>query len=634
MNHQLEALGAPVIEPRTLELTAQTSETLFLGKKPIIRIGPGLTTFVGPNGAGKTQVLRGLKDQLASQLSTAVAKKVRYLSAGRASPFERFRASADSPNGRAGGPTHVGHANYKDSWIGFESLTGDFLALDQRADLRLKVQARLQTFLSRSIRLVWSQRGLEIQIVPIGGGKPYPANDEASGILQLAPLLAAIYNDEIGALLIDEPEVSLHPQYQAFIMQEMQAVAGDPVAQPGKKFVVIATHSPSILSLRSTAELPSMVFFNDPYTLPVQISQDAGELKNKKLKALVARLSATHRLAFFARNVLLVEGPSDEIVAAQLARVLNHPILPANTQIVPVIGKSEFGEAMRLFELMGKRVFVLADLDAVSDANTLVNSFSAKPGAARAALATGHKSLIDLDKTIRSDFAETVGNHWAAIESAVSAHHYWTACPAAERSDKTKRRSALAILMSGDGKELDRLSGSTGFTALRQRFTVLFDALEEVGCFVLRRGTIEDYYGAAATSDAKPEAAALEAASFDDYSVHELEARYSDVIRAIRAAAPLRPVDENALLRERLGGALGATFQFMETDTPSAELNGRARAAQPDFDIFELENCSIPSEHRVRVHMNSQLFPRETLPFDISINENPAPVIMSKLPPL
>ena len=586
--------------------------------------------MVGPNGAGKTQVLRGLKEELSRQLG---AKKVRYLSAGRASPLERFRSNADSPHSREVGPAHVGHSSYRESWIGYEVLTGDYLALEQRADLRLKVQARLQTFLNRAIRLGWGQNGLEIHIVPTGGGDAYTANDEASGILQLAPLLAAIYNDEISGLLIDEPEVSLHPQYQAFLVQELQAVAGDPRAQPDKKFVVVATHSPSMLSLRSAAELPNMVFFNDQHTLPVQITKDAGELKNKKLNALVTRLTATHRLAFFARNVLLVEGPSDEIIATQLARVLKHPVLPANTQLVPVIGKSELNEALRLFELMGKRVFVLADLDALTDANSLVNGFSIRPGAEKAALATGQKSLAALDRDIRSDLAQAVSSHWTAIESLASTHHYWTGCPAAERSDLTKRRSALAILMSSDGEELDRLSRSSDFTALRQRFTVLFDALEKVGCFFLRRGTIEDYYGSAIASEAKPEAAALEAASFDDVPPSDLTVRFADVIRAIRAAAPIRPIDENALLRERLGGAIGATFQFVQAETPSAEINGRARAAQPDFDIFELENCSTATELRVRVKMNSRLFPRDTLPFEISINENPARVIMTKLPP-
>jgi hypothetical protein len=616
------------IAPHTLELEIHTKDYLFQCQKPKIRVGPGLTMFVGPNGAGKSQVLRRLKDLLVPHL---LGKKVRYLSAGRASPFERFRSSVETPHGLDHNPAYVGHTAYREQWFGYESLTGDFLALERRADLRLKVQARLQAFLSRSIRLIWGQNGLEIRIVPITGGDAYSANEEASGVLQLVPLLAAIYNDEVGALLIDEPEISLHPQYQAYLMQELHAVAGDP-AEPGKKFVIVATHSPSSLWLRSAAELSRMVFFNDQHTLPIQISEDAGELKNRKLKALVARLTATHRLAFFARNVLLVEGPSDEIIVAQLARVLNHPILPANTQIVPVTGKSEFTEALRLFELMGKRAFVLADVDAVVDANTLVNSFSIKPGASEIAQATGHKSLVDLDKGIRSDLAEAVSTHWTVVESLVSTHHYWTECPANERSEQTRRRVVLAVLMTTDGTKLDQLAGSTTFTALRRRFSVLFDALEKVGCFILRRGTIEDYYGSAYGSETKPEAAALEAASFDDVPVTDLNTRYADIVRALKAAAPLRPIDENALLRERLGGALGATFQFMETGMSAAELNGRARAAQPDFEIFELENCSTSSERRVRVKMNSPLFRRGTLPFDISISDNQASVILSKLP--
>ncbi len=384
-------------KPRTLELSVSTKKTLFQGKTPLIKVGPGLTTLVGPNGAGKTHVLRAIKDQLKIELSSSPANKVQYLAAGRSSPFEQFRSNAENPHGRSENPAHVGHTNYKQLWFGYESLTGSYFALEQRSDLRLKVQARLQTFLSRSIEFGWGQNGLEIRIVPFGGGDPYPANDEASGIIQLAPLLAAIYNDEVGALLIDEPEISLHPQYQAFILQELQSVAGDPLAQYGKKFIVIATHSPSMLSLRNAGELSNLVFFNNARSLPVQIARDAGELKNKKLKALVARTTATHRLAYFAQNVLLVEGPSDEIITAQLARALNHPILPANTEIVPVIGKSEFVEAIRLFDLMGKRVVVLADLDALSDDNTIVNYFSIKPGAEAAALTTGHKSLANLD---------------------------------------------------------------------------------------------------------------------------------------------------------------------------------------------------------------------------------------------
>lgn len=613
------------------KFVVETKDVLFKGKKPVVTIGSGLTVLVGPNGVGKTQVLSGLRASIEGIL-LAENHIVRYLSAGRASPFEHFRSSVNGPHGREDSPAYVGQTHYSEQWHRYESLTGDYLELYRRADLRMKVQVRMQSFLSRSMNLTWGQHGLEVRLVPVGGGDLYTANDEASGILQLAPLLAAIYNDEVGALLIDEPEISLHPQYQSFIMQELQAVAGDPLTQPGKKIVIVATHSPSVLPLRSVADLPAIVFFNDKDTLPIQVASDSPELENKKLAALVARLTTNHRLAFFAKNVLLVEGGSDEIIVNQLARVLKHPVLPANTQVVPVIGKSEFHEAIRLFELIGKRVFVLADLDALSDGNALVNVFSSKPGSDDVALTFGHSTIVDLDRTIRSDFAKVVNNCWHLIESLVVTHHYWLDRSTTENSDNVKRRSVLAVLMSEGSDEFDRLVGSNEFSALRQRFVVLFNALESVGCFVLRKGAIEDYYGLSAAISSKLGMAADEAASFDESAPEMLEAKYADVLRAIRAAAPIRPVDENALLRERLGAAVGATFQFIKFDTPSAELNGRVRGSQPDLDIFELENCSTESDLRIRVNMKSPLFIRDTLPFEISISENATQVIKSKLP--
>ena len=619
-----------IVDSLAINIEVQTESYLFNGHKPSVTIASGLTVLVGPNGAGKTQVLRGLRSELSNHLSNCTASKVRYLSAGRASPLERFRAKSDNPHNTDNSPTYVGNAAYGSIWYDFESLTGDYLVLEQRADLRLKVQARLQAFLSRSIQLTWGQNGLEIRIVP-NSGATYLANNEASGILQLAPLLAAIYNEEVGALLIDEPEISLHPQYQAFVMQELQSVAGNPLTEPGKKLVIIATHSPNMLALRSASDLPSMVFFNDQNTPPIQIVIGSGVLNNVKLKALISRLTATHRLAFFARNVLLVEGPSDEIITSQLARALQHPLLAANTQIVPVIGKPEFVDAINLFELMGKRVFVLADLDALTDSNVLVNKFSTRPEAKDAALAVGHNTLVELDYAIRSKFSGIVQSHWNAIQTRVSSHPYWVQFGKGERTDQVRRRVTLAFLMSNGGEELDALIGSSDFVAIKKRFAVLFEALEDAGCFILQKGTVEDYYRSTNKNISKIEAAALEAESFEDASFCKLKTNYSDIVRAIKAAAPIQPVDENLFLRERLGGVLGAIFQFMETGTPSSELNSRARSSHAEVSIFNLENCSSLDELKVRVSINSPLFQRDTFPFEVSINENLTKVIRAKL---
>lgn len=219
----------------------------------VVNIQAGINTLVGPNGSGKTRALRGIKSVLQSNNSiTSLGRKVHFLAAGRSSPLEAYRASVNSPGGINSDDAAVGNASYRRQWWEIESVTGPLLALDARAELRLKVEARLQQLLDRSVKLSWSQQGLNVRIAPVGGGPSYAANYKASGILQLVALLAAIHNDEIGVLLIDEPEISLHPQHQAFLLEEMERVAGDPI-EPTRKIIVVATHSPTLLPLSSAS---------------------------------------------------------------------------------------------------------------------------------------------------------------------------------------------------------------------------------------------------------------------------------------------------------------------------------------------------------------------------------------------
>ncbi len=597
-----------------------------------IRVARGVTVLVGPNGAGKTRALRSLQSSL-QPLVTPLNSYVRFLAAGRSAPLERFRSAWASPGHPDANSAHVGHAQYRPLWHQIESVTGDFLELEQRADLRLKVQARLQTFLARSIEFSWTQNGLEISVAPLNGGKAYSAAAEASGILQLVPLMAAIYNDRIGALLIDEPEISLHPQYQAFIRDELDAVAGDPRSEPGKKFVIIATHSPTMLGVRHARDLPNIVCFSSDKASLCQLDKDSSELNSKKLGSLIARLSATHRLAFFARNVLLVEGPSDEIILEQLAATLRHPLLPANAQIVPVNGKGEFVEAVRLFELLGKRVTVLADLDGLTDSNALTNHFGQRTEAKEAAEATGHANLAVFDRALRSDFARAVSESWDSIEVVASGHPYWSKCREDRRDDSAKRRAALAALLGGDVAELEARAPEAGFRSLLNRYNAFMDLIAKAGCFFLRRGAIESYFSTQFDAQSKPDAAALEAAEFPLTEHGQLEATYQEAIQALKHAGQISQIDENLMLRERLGAILGAAFQTVSVGTSDENLNARARSIiGDDATLFELKNISTEQQLAIRVTLRSPLFTRSTFPFDISATENANQILEARLP--
>lgn len=595
--------------------------------KGILEVRPGITTLVGPNGSGKTRALRRIKTALATEYPSLLRdRKTHFLAAGRTSPLEHFRAAVNNPGLIDRSDAAVGYIGDQNQWWDYESVTGSLLVLDSRADLRLKIEARLQQLFDRSVQFTWSQAGLQLRISPMSGGTSYAANYEASGILQLVALLAAIHNDEIGALLIDEPEISLHPQHQAFLLEEMEKVAGDP-SDPTKKLIVIATHSASLLPLRKIGELPTIVFFNSIHQPPAQVPRDADVLKRTTLAALVARLSTTHRAAMFAERVLLIEGPSDEIIGTQLARRLDLRLLARNAQILPVTGKGEFGEAAKLFRLMNKQVAVLADLDALADGNDLVNRFSELPIAAEVADRLGRARLTDLDRELRASLTNFMINHEATVNTAAANYPDWSS---KESGLLTTRRVTLARVLT-DPSSFGAAAADEA-KSLRTRYEVLLGALAELGCFFLRRGAIENYYQTEATTRSKPELAAEEAATFDARGAEDLDRNYADVVAALSHIAPNQRVDEDQLLRPKLGALLTAALLGMSHESSDAQLNTLAKTTiGSDAEVFKLRNRS-KDDLRIEVQIASPLFPRDTFPFEVGRDDNPTTVVPSKLP--
>src|SRR5580658_3246869 len=197
---------------------------LYNSQQISIALYTGATILVGPNGSGKTQVLKTLKQVLAPH---AAGRKIRYLSANRLTAIEQYRSNVNGQGYNDARHATVGRNDFLPSRHLAETAVGDFLTLTARPDVRIKIKERLETLFKREIILEWNTNGLKVDFVPTGGSS-YSAVHEASGLLNLVSLLSALYDDEVGVLLIDEPEVSLHPQLQTFYNQEISKVAGDP----------------------------------------------------------------------------------------------------------------------------------------------------------------------------------------------------------------------------------------------------------------------------------------------------------------------------------------------------------------------------------------------------------------------
>jgi predicted ATPase len=149
----------------------------------------------------------------------------------------------------------------------------------------------------------------------IANGKSYKSSDMGAGILQFVIVLAnaALASPQI--ILIDEPELSLHPVLQLDFLTTLGSYA--------THAMIFATHSIGLA--RAAAERI--------YSVRKLSRSSYSELKpfegNKNLSALLGELGFNSYLDLGFSKVLLVEGPSDVKAIQQLLRQLGkeHKIL-------------------------------------------------------------------------------------------------------------------------------------------------------------------------------------------------------------------------------------------------------------------------------------------------------------------
>ena len=593
---------------------------LFGNESFTFEVSGGLIALIGPNGTGKSRILETIAQNLVQ--AGLPQNSIRLLAAGRTAPIEQFRVKVTGSHNREG-KAHLGHR----SWTrqGSETIAGDVMAMMERKDLLLKVQCRLEQLFDRRVILQWSQQGIEVSFRSKYATDEYSAVGEATGLLQLICLMAAFYDDDTKALLIDEPELGLHPQLQAFVLQEALNVSGDPLADPSRKLVLFATHSPSMLSLEQASDLSSMYFFNTYTSAPVRLSATAPVLAKAEARGLIARLGEAYKIAFFARTVLLVEGPSDRIVVHAVARRLGAMLGPSSVEIVPIVGNGDLPIAVELFASLGKRVVVLTDLDTVVDGTELVDSLRRVGEADKHAQEIGHSDFKRAFKSVRDQLFSLIESDWPAISELAERHPYWTQrergvsdgqqTPNAEQI--ARRRAAAAALLTATSAELIVLP--TAWQGLGRQLSAMLGMAEQAGLFILRRGRIEDYYTAASRSR-KPSAAAEEAQAIKTIDPKKLKQHYQEISQAIDVACTTRPVDEVAALRSAIAGVASRVLMLMTKDTTPIEM-ARLAADDPYSSMMTFANASENDSVKLTIGLKSKLFDVAGLPITISKNE-------------
>lgn len=185
----------------------------------------------------------------------------------------------------------------------------------------------------------------QLELVVKHLGEPVAVERQSSGIAQLAVFVFAIMlarRDPGRIMLIDEPEISLHPQAQRSLIRALSALNSQ---------MIVATHSPSLLDRA------------DPRKI-VRLARVAGAVGVARSPALtdqearrLARFTTPQAAeAFFAQTIILVEGISDVIVIEALADRLGRNLDAAGIAVVPVGGARTFEVYHQLFGPRGLQI--------------------------------------------------------------------------------------------------------------------------------------------------------------------------------------------------------------------------------------------------------------------------------------
>ena len=149
-----------------------------------------------------------------------------------------------------------------------------------------------------------------------------------SNILSMACELLLNHDDKSSFLLIEEPEAHIHAQRQLRLIQSLAEST-----KSGNHQVIITTHSPL---LASVVELEHLIIVKK--AIAFSLSHEYTQLDESDYKYLERYLDATKANLFFAKGVIIVEGPSEELLLPTISRLLNKDLTRYGVSIVNARG--------------------------------------------------------------------------------------------------------------------------------------------------------------------------------------------------------------------------------------------------------------------------------------------------------
>lgn len=319
--------------------------------------------LVGPNGTGKTRAL----DKLCiEQKGFYIPKQRPQVASYQFAEDQSERVIREFRERSKSIPENIAMALLRENAI-LRYTVFQILSRKLGRNFSVEIVERSQNFKITS--------GLDDESFEVISIPRYDLRGESAGLRELLILLTLINSGLATKYFIDEPELSLHPEAQRFLKNEIIRLT----VEKGIEFW-LATHSPIFFAPESIEELQQATFFSDPQKAngkkPDFTSLSPGQQIH--LEKSLLRLDSEKWLLVHSKGVIFCEGFRDKVIFKKVLEKCDIDISRSDFSIVETGGKDDFSTLHLLCTAINKPSFYIGDLDNLLESK-LLDKFNLNP---------------------------------------------------------------------------------------------------------------------------------------------------------------------------------------------------------------------------------------------------------------
>jgi len=340
-------------------------------------------------------------------------------------------------------------------------------------------------------------------------------------------------------------------------------------------------------------------------------------------------MSQSYKSAFFSKRPLLVEGISDLILCNYFDNKYELNLGVAGTQIVPVEGKGQFPVTVKFMELIGKKPIILTDLDSFVDDNEVINLFVNGDIAKQCAIEKGHRDLQQFVRDLKNDLYQLCRENEKSLKNIYENHPYWKDNEQTD-NEKKLRRALTAMLFSNDDAKILQWKNCEDCVSIKKRLIVLFEILEQCGCFILKKGALESYYMHTKDYifDRKPSSAIEEIDFLDNEKDETINENYDIILRCLNYSSNKQKIDEARPIKTELlaeiAPILGQYCQDM-TEKDISSIIKQIRGSEKSIFTYNNEYPDI------EVNIESKILKVKGFPINFKKGDNVNEIVEQKI---